>query len=335
VGEEGRVRYDDVFTITAPVAGLLNRVQLEAGHAVSKNDVVATINPVAPALLDARAEREAHAAVASARSALSLAQADANLAAVEQERVAKLFERGFASKASLDRSLTSLSVATALVEQRKADLRRAEAFVARPTSRSRPVVVRAPASGRVLQVLQESETIVLPGAALLEIGDPASIEVVAEYLSQDAALIEEGACAFVDTSLGAPIPARVRTVEPYARTKISALGVEEQRVTVVLDIEEADLAKIRLGHGYRVDVRIVMFRQPNVLRAPTDALIRTQEGSWAIFTINEGRAKRKLVDAGDGDDRFRLIRGGLKPGDKVILFPGDALKDGDRVRVRT
>ena len=334
IGEEGRVRFRDVFTVTAPVTGLLNRVELEAGDGVTKGDVVATINPVAPALLDARAEREGHAAVASARSALSLAQADANLAAAEQERVAKLFEKGFASKASLDRSQAGLSVATALVEQRKADLRRAEAMIARPTSRSKPVAVRSPASGRILQILQESETIVLPGVALLEIGDPASIEIIAEYLSQDAALIAEGACAFVDTSLGEPIAARVSTIEPYAKTKISALGVEEQRVTVVLRLEEPNSARIRLGHGYRVDVRVVMFRQEDALRAPTDSLVRTPEGGWAVFRITGGRARLTPVDAGEGDDRFRLIRDGLEPGDKVVLFPGDALKDGDRVRQR-
>lgn len=332
LAEEGRVRIKDVFTVTAPMAGQLRRIGLEPGDQVSKSDVVATIAPAAPALLDARAEREANAAVSAARSALSLAQADAERAAAEQKRVATLFDRGFAAPAALERSQTSLAIANALVEQRRADLRRAEALIARPASPAKEIAVRSPASGRVLQVLQESETIVLPGAPLLEIGDPAGIEIVAEYLSQDAALMREGACAAIDGVSGAPLSARVKTVEPYARTKISALGVEEQRVNVILSLDEASVARARLGHGYRVDVRVVIFRQEDALRTPTDALVRTPEGAWAVFRIIAGRAKLTPVDAGEGDDRFRLVRKGLAPGDVVILFPGDAIKDGDRVR---
>jgi HlyD family secretion protein len=334
LGEEGRVRIRDVFTVAAPLTGLVNRIELRAGDQVRKGDVVATIDPVAPALLDARAEQEAAAAVAAARSALSAAEADARLAAAEQERTATLFERGFASKAALERSQTQLSAANALVTQRKADLKRAEALVVRPSTRARPVVVRSPSSGRVLQLFQESESVVLAGSPLLEIGDPASIEITADYLSQDAALIEEGACAFVESPGGARFPARVTTVEPYAKTKVSALGVEEQRVTIVLTPEDVNAIGARLGHGYRVDVHIVMFRQEDALRAPTDALVRTPEGRWAVFRIVGDRARLVLVDAGEGDDRFRLVGEGLTPGDKVVLFPPDTLRDGDRVTPR-
>ena len=202
----------------------------------------------------------------------------------------------------------------------------------RPSSDAAKVAVRSPAQGRVLQVLHESEGVVLPGAPLVEIGDPANIEIVAADLTQDAALIEEGACAIVESPGGAPLDARVKTIEPYAKTKISALGVEEQRVMVVLSLDAASSAGIRLGHGYRVDVRILMFRQEDALRAPTDALVRTPEGGWAVFRVIAGRARLTPIDAGEGDDRFRIVREGLAPGDEVILFPGDALKDGDRVR---
>lgn len=330
--EEGRVRIRDVFTLTAPVGGLLQRIELQVGDRVEARDVVATIAPAAPVLLDARTEKEANAAITAARSALALAEADAELARSEQERFLALFERGFASKAALDRSRTALSSANAMVNQRKADLQRAIAVVSRPASISRNVSVRSPSSGRVLQILQESEATVAPGAPLLEIGDPAKIEIVAEYLSQDAVLMREGACAIVQSSSGSPMAARVEVVEPYARTKISALGVEEQRVNVVLSLEEEAAARARLGHGYRVDVRVVLFEQKDALRAPTDALVRNGDGGWAVFRIVDGRARLTPVSIGEGDDRFRVIQEGLSLGDRVVLFPGDALKDGDRVR---
>jgi HlyD family secretion protein len=330
--EEGRVRIRDVFTLTAPVGGLLQRIELQVGDRVEARDVVATIAPAAPVLLDARTEKEANAAITAARSALALAEADAELARSEQERFLALFERGFASKAALDRSRTALSSANAMVNQRKADLQRAIAVVSRPASISRNVSVRSPSSGRVLQILQESEATVAPGAPLLEIGDPAKIEIVAEYLSQDAVLMREGACAIVQSSSGSPMAARVEVVEPYARTKISALGVEEQRVNVVLSLEEEAAARARLGHGYRVDVRVVLFEQKDALRAPTDALVRNGDGGWAVFRIVDGRVRLTPVSIGEGDDRFRVIQEGLSLGDRVVLFPGDALKDGDRVR---
>jgi HlyD family secretion protein len=333
--EEGRVRIRDVFTLTAPLAGLLQRVELRAGDRVAAGDAIVTINAVTPALLDARAEREANAAVAGARSALALAEADAQLARAESERSSALFERGFASKAALERAQTTLSSANAMVNQRNADLQRALAAVSTPASHARKVKVRSPSSGQVLQILQESETIVAPGSPLLEIGDPTKIEIVAEYLSQDAALMREGACAVVQSAGGAPMTARVGTIEPYARTKISALGVEEQRVNVVLSLEETVAARTRLGHGYRVDVRVVLFEQKDALRTPTDALIRNGDNGWAVFRIISGRARLAPVTVGEGDGRFRVVEGGLGEGDQVILFPGDALKDGDRVRPAT
>jgi HlyD family secretion protein len=287
---------------------------------------------MAPALLDARTEREANAMIAAARSALALAQTDAELAKAEHQRTAALFERGFSAKAALDRSQTKLDAAMAMVDQRKADLQRALAMIASPISRSKNVTVRSPASGKILQILQESETIVLPGTPLLEVGDPVAIEVVAEYLSQDAAAMHEGACAIVEYSDGNSVAARVATIEPFAKTKISALGVEEQRVNVVLNLEKSGATAARLGHGYRVDVRIVMFEQNDALRVPTDALVRNGDKGWAVFRLVDGRARLTPVEVGQGDDRFRVIHKGLEQGDQVVLFPGDALRDGDRVR---
>jgi HlyD family secretion protein len=332
LGEEGRVRIRDVYTLSTPVGGLLQRLGLHAGDRVRTGDVVATVIPASPTLLDARSEKEANAAVAGARSALRAAEADAQLAQTENDRTSQLFSRGFAAKAALDRTQSVLAAANAAVSQRKADLERALAMISRPAPRSKKIEIRSPSSGRILQVLQENETTVSPGAAILEVGDPAKIEIVAEYISQDAAQMREGACAVVDTGGGALLKARVKTVEPFARTKVSALGVEEQRVNVILSLDDGAVTAARLGHGYRVDVRVILFEQKDVLRVPTDALVRKGSGGWAVYRIADGRAKLTPVGVGEGDDRFREVREGLQEGDQVVLFPGSRVSDGDSVR---
>ncbi len=336
ISEEGRVRVHDVYTVASPVGGMLKRIQLEAGDAVSKGDTVASIAPADPSLLDARIAEEAAATVTAARAALALSEADLDLAKRDEARTAQLFERGFAAQAVLDRARAGLKVATAAVGQRRAELNRALASQGgKPSARARTwTTVRSPASGKVLRVLQQSETVVGPGAPLLEIGDPAQIEVVAEFLSQDAALMQKGASAVVENWGGNQQKAAIlRTVEPYARTKVSALGVEEQRVNVILDLVDktADAAP-QLGHGFRIDVRVVVFEQNDVVRVPTDALVRLGENGWAVFKVADGRARLTNVTVGDGDDRFRVMEAGLALGDKVILFPGDTLRDGDAVQ---
>jgi len=337
VTEEGRVRVHDVYTVASPVGGVLNRIQLEAGDAVAKGDVVALISPADPALLDARVAEEAAAGVAAARAALALAGADLELARSDEARTRELFQRGFAAQAALDRAHAGFKVATSTVAQRKAELNHALASQGKPGARARTLTtVRSPTSGRVLRVLQESETVVPAGAPLLDIGDPARIDVVAEFLSQDAAIMREGAKAFVENWGGKDsIAAVVHTIEPYARTKISALGVEEQRANVIVElVDQPSGAAARLGHGFRVDVRVVVFSEKDALRAPTDALIRQSDGGWAAFRVVDGRARLTRVAIGDGDDRFRAVAEGLKPGDQLVLFPGDALREGDPVRTR-
>lgn len=335
ISEEGRVRVHDVYAVASPVGGLLKRIQLEAGDAISKGDVLASIAPADPSLLDARITEEAAATVTAARAALTLSEADLELAKRDEARTAQLFERGFAAQAALDRARAGLKVANAAVGQRKAELNRALASQGKPGARARTLTaVRSPASGKVLRVLQESETVVAPGVPLVEIGDPAQIEVVAEFLSRDAAIMREGAPAFVENwGGGKPIAATVHTIEPYARTKVSALGVEEQRANVIVHMVDAPPnATPQLGHGFRVDVRVVVFAQKDVVRIPTDALVRRGDNGWAVFKVVDGRTRLTEVTIGDGDDRFRTMETGLAAGDKVILFPGDALRDGDAVQ---
>lgn len=336
IAEEGRVRVHDVYTVASPVGGLLKRIQLEAGDAVTKGDVVASIAPADPSLLDARVTEEAVANVAAARAALTLAEADLDQARSDEARTRQLFERGFAAKAALDRAQVGVRAASSVVAQRKAELGRALAAQGKPSARAQTLTtVRSPASGRVLRVLLESETVVSAGTPLLEIGDPEQIEVVAEFLSQNAAMMREGDAAFVEMSNGGvPIAATIHTVEPYARTKVSALGVEEQRVNVILHlVQDSPGDRPRLGHDFRVDVRVVAFAQDDVLRVPTDALVRQADGGWGVFRVVTGRARLTKITVGDGDDRFRVATAGVTAGDRVVLFPGDTLRDGDAVQV--
>ena len=194
-------------------------------------------------------------------------------------------------------------------------------------------IVRSPAGGRLLQRLHESEQVILAGTPLLQIGRLEDIEFVAEYLSQDAIRIKAGMPALVEAWGGnEPIPATVRTTEPYAETKFSALGVEEQRVLVIAR-PDAGAALPALGHGYRIDLRVIIKRSPDALRVPVDALVRTAEG-WAVFAVEDGRAALRPVQVSEGDEQHWELLSGVTEGSTVILFPGESLKAGDPVKTR-
>ena len=334
VVDEGRTRIHDVFVIAAPVGGELQRLELEPGDTVERGQIVATILPADPTLLDARVAAEANAAVTAAQAGLTAAEADLQLAQSEQQRVATLRARDFASQAALDTANAALRAARASVSARRADVARARAAASSPASRARTATpVRSPAAGRVLRVLQESETIAPAGSPLLEVGDPQQLEIVAEFLSQDAVMMQAGAAAQIENwGDDTPIPARVFRIEPYARTKISALGVEEQRVNVILHLAQPDQAP-PLGHGFRVDARVIVSEQADALRVPTGALVRDGRG-WAVFVIDRGRARLTPITIAQGGEDFREVTDGLEEGQRVVLFPGDDLEDGARVRAR-
>lgn len=337
ITEEGRTRVHDLYTVAAPVAGLLKRVKLEPGDPVAKGAVVASIAPAEPGLLDTRLAAEAAASVTAAQATLAAAEADLELARQDEARTKALFDRGFAAQAALDRARASLRSATALAGQRKAELGRALAAQGKMSPRTEgPTLVRSPVNGKVLRVLQESESVITSGVPILEIGNPADIEVVADFLSQDAALIREGADVIIDNWGGAvPLSGKVHAIEPYARTKVSALGVEEQRVTVIVHLTGGNSAiRPQLGHGFRVDMKVIVFRQQDAVRAPTDALIRQVDNSWAVFRVVDGLARLTRIEIGEGDDHFRTVTAGLNTGDSVVVFPGDALRDGDAVKIR-
>lgn len=350
VEEEGKARIREVFSVSAPITGHLLRVGLHAGDLVVKDQtVVASIRPMAPGLLDARVRRVAEAAVASSRAAVDLAaaevkQAEAQLAFLSSElsRAERLSRQGTISASALDKAQldaatgsAALDSAKAMLTMRQRDLQRAEAALIESGGSEGQCCteIRAPASGSILRVLTESEQVVQAGTPLMEIGDPADIEIVTDVLSRDAVEMAPGARAMIDNWGGPPLSARVRRVEPSAVTKISALGIEEQRVAVILDLD-GDLGRQRLGDGFRVVARITVWEGTGVIAIPVAALFR-KAGSWAAYRAVNGKAELRLLELGRRNTDLAEVASGLDAGDRVILHPPDQLAEGALIAART
>jgi HlyD family secretion protein len=351
VDEEGVTRVRDRYIVSAPASGRVLRIELEPGDRVKRGQVVARLRAELAPLLDARTRAEAEAAVESARAALGRARAEEqrvkatlDLARRDLTRVRTLAESGAVAKqelevheADVDVAQETANAAAFAARAATSELQRAEARLA-PSSLGAPgrvVSVTAPVEGVVLKRVRESETVVPAGDPLVEIGDYSDLEVVADLLSTDAVRVKTGARAIVDQWGGdKPLDARVRRVEPAGFMKISALGVEEQRVNVVLDfVEPSPAARASLGDGYRVEVRVVIWESENVVKVPTSALFRQGE-QWAVYVFDRGRARRTLVELGHQTAQYAEVISGLAEGARVILHPGDTLVDGARVRVR-
>ena len=292
IGDEGKTRVVDVFTISAPITGRLRRIEAEPGDVVVANEtIVAEIEPTESDLLDPRSEAEAKAQLNAAVSAESLAraelekaEAELQFARSELERARGLVQKGATSARELEAaerafktSRAAKSVAQATMQVRKYELERARALLMSPTElQSRRgvcecVSITSPVDGRVLRLLRESEGYVPVGEGLIEIGNPEQLEIIVDLLSIDAVKVRPGQSAMIDNWGGnSLLHARVRRVEPFGFTKLSALGIEEQRVNVVLDIISPREQWGHLGHGYQVDVRIVLWEDPDVLKVPID-----------------------------------------------------------------
>lgn len=345
VTEDGEARIREVFTLSAPLAGKLQRIALHAGDSVTEGQTVARIGPAAPALLDARSRAVAEAAVAAAGAAVDLAtaqvtQAEAALdyARTEADRSRALFDRAALSKRLLDNANLALLTAGATLQSARAnlavrqqELQSARAVLGTATPATEDCCnIPTPVAGRILRVLTENEQVVQPGTPILEIGDPANLEVVVNLLSRDAVRVIEGAPATIRAWGGADIPARVDRIEPAAVTKVSALGIEEQRVEVILSLTGDPAAWRGLGHGFRVVAGITVWQGEGVLSVPVAALFR--DGSdWAVYTLRDGRARMQRVALGERNDTFAQVQDGLAAGDSVILHPGDAIAEGVRV----
>jgi HlyD family secretion protein len=355
VDEDGRTRIKEKYIVSAPLAGQLQRIQLRAGDAVHAGEtVIARIDPSDPTLLDARAVVEAEARVRRAQAAvrrsdadLERARADMDYMEEEMARVQRAADRGAATQREVDLAVTGWRRANetynaARFEQEIAtfELDLAEAALLR----SRPqddrevhdfqLSISAPIDGRVLQVFQESMAVVQAGTPLVELGDPTDLEIVVDVLSTDAVRIPPGAKAYIEYWGGDQrLHARVRLVEPQAFTKVSALGVEEQRVNVILDFENPPEDRATLGDGYRIEARIVIWEHDDVLRVPTSALFR-HAGEWAVFVIEDDRAILRRVELGRQTGLFAQAIAGLSEGEIVIIHPGDRVEHQVRITRR-
>jgi HlyD family secretion protein len=331
--DEARTRMHDVYVVSAPVAGRVLRVDVEAGDDVVAGTTLARMAQAAAGFLDTRSDLQARAAVAAAQAHLDASRADLVLAEREHRRTLQLAEAKLVAEAATDQSRARFEAAQAARAAAEAELQRARSAVLAPERVARGLVqVRSPATGRVLRVPQESEAVITAGTPLVEVGDPTFIEVVAEFLSQDAVRMTPGAPARIENWGGPPLAASVYRVEPVARTKVSALGVEEQRTNVILHFADRQAAS-QLGHDFRVDARVVIETAPDALRAPLGALFRQGEG-WAVYRVVDGRARLTPVETGIADGTWRVITGGLAEGDSVVNFPAGTLVDGARVVAR-
>ncbi len=341
VNEEGKTRIRQRFVISAPVTGQLRRIPLKAGAEVQAGQtVLAVIDPLAPALLDARSRTLAEARRDSASSSLEKARAGHSFASGELRR----FERLYADRTVSIQELEAAQWREASAARDKAAaesaLRQAEAELAEfagngdtPANPGRgPTEVKAPSSGRVLRVIEENARVVAAGTPLVEIGDPSDLEVVIEVLSRDGAALPPGARIELDQwGESTPLAARVRLVEPAAFTKVSALGVEEQRVRVIADLLSPPDQRRGLGDNFRVEARIITWETNQTLSVPSGALFRRGK-EWAAFVVADGHARLRPVKAGRSGGVSTQVLEGLKEGESVILYPGDRIRDGLRVR---
>jgi len=349
VDEEGVTKVREVYMVSAPLAGRLERSPLKVGDKVIQNKtVVAIIEPAEVPFLDERSRNAAQAAVKAAQSTSELAkarvlQARAELEFAEQDlkRAVRLGARGTISERALDQARLTQKIKDATHKSSKAELQvrleeleSARANLIEPGNHNHAntpsccVNITAPVTGRVLQMVKQSRQIVRPGETILELGDPLDLEIVVDLLSTDAIKVKKGMSANIEGWGGDKIlNARVRRVEPTGFKKISALGIEEQRVNVRLDLLDPYTQWRSLGHDFRVFVRVKIWEGSDILQVPLSALFRVQD-KWAVFVFENGLATQKIIEINHRNTRFAEIIKGLSKGDKVVLHPNNEISDG-------
>lgn len=355
IEDEGETRVKEKYLVSAPLPGRVLRFDGKVGDQVRANGTpLASIRPSDPAFLDVRTRSELEAAVKAAEAARTQTSAEVerlqaafDFAEAEYERARPLAEQGTISQSRLDRALMEVRTQAAALQTAKAnlnvsdfELERARAALLDPGSPGSAAhgaccfVVMAPVNGRILRILQQSEAVVSAGAPLVEIGDPSELEIVADLLSTDAVLASPGDPVIIDDWGGEGVlRGVVKRVEPFGFTKISTLGIEEQRVNVVVDFMDDHDKWQRLGHGYRVDVNIVIWRSEDVLQVPLSAVFRDGEG-WAVFSVTDGRVQTTPVEIGHMNSHTAEILSGLDMGQQLVLHPSDRIVDGIRVVAR-
>lgn len=350
IEEDGRTRLRDRYSVSAPVAARLTRIVLREGDRVRAGDTVAVLLPVMSSMIDDRTAREAAARHAAASAGVQRAGARVDRARIaveeaqlELHRMEKLAREGFLSASRLDSARLGLSAV-----QREQEAARAEREVALqeraqaaavlqppgPVQAGQPLAVRSPVDGVVLKVAQPSEATLPAGAALLDIGDPARMEVVAELLTTDAVQAQPGRRAVIERWGGPPVQGRVRRVEPAAFTKVSALGIEEQRVKVLIDLESPPAGWQVVGDGFRVTVRIITQSVDQAVLAPVGALFPFADGGMAVYRIDGKRARLQPVEVAGRNGSDAWIQSGLQPGQSVVVYPPPTVNEGRRVQVR-
>lgn len=348
--EEGETRVRERYVISAPVSGQVLRIEIEPGDSVVAGETaLVSFQPAPPSLLDARTQAEtrarveaAEADVGSARAQRERARAELEYAESELRRISRLAESGIVSDEALDSvrlagntGKEALNAAEFAVATSEHNLKQARAALSQNFgSRGAPITIRSPVGGVVLRRLRESAAVVPAGEPLIEVADPAQLEIVSDFLSEDAVRIKSGADVLIERWGGdQPLRGRVRRVEPSGFTKVSALGVEEQRVNVIIDFEDAREAWAALGDGFRVETRVVVWEGTDVLQVPTSGLFRHDSG-WAVFVATGDRARLTPVEIGWRNGTAAQVLSGLEGGQRIILHPSDSVHDDVAVAER-
>jgi HlyD family secretion protein len=353
VEEEARTRVRDRFVVSAPVPGFLKRIDFEVADTVKKNQDIAVLEPLRSTVLDPRSRAEAGARIAAARAALETAKERARAAAADSEyarqhlaRTRNLFEGGYVSRDDYDQAEAAAKKADAVKDSSEAGVSAARAELDRAQSVLRysgavqkdgaggTVVLRSPAAGSILKLHRKSEGAVNAGDPIMDIGNPRSLEVKAEVLSAQAVKVRKGMRVLFERWGGPSVlEGRVRVVEPAGFTKVSSLGVEEQRVLVIVDFTSPPDVWQGLGDGFRLDASFIIWEGKDVPQVPESALFRKGDG-WAVFAIEDNRAKLREVKVGRRSGIAAEIIAGIPEGSTVITHPDDAVRDGAKVRKR-
>jgi HlyD family secretion protein len=353
IEEEGRTRLKDRFVITAPTSGYLERVKVKVGDPVSKGETVFVLEPLRSPVLDPRSRAEAKAAIASAEAALNAAMeresasaADADYMGKRLERLKNLYTKGSIAKDQYDQIEAETKKARAIQRSAKAavnvsrsELERAKTLLQnfasdKKTTSQNKVYVSTPTSGNVFRIYRESEGAVNIGEPLMEIGNSKNLEIRVEVLSSDAVKIKNGTAVFFKRWGGeGTLEGVVRVVEPSGFTKISSLGVEEQRVLIIADITSPPEMWRALGDGYRLEAHFVVWEAKDVLQVPASSLFRLGQG-WAVFVEEKGKARQRIVEIGQRNGLTAEIISGLNEKEKVIAHPDDSVSNGIRIRAR-
>ena len=350
VDDEGETRLKRRFVVSAPVSGRVLRIESRPGDSVTAGQTLAVIEPAAPAPLDVRTRTAAEARAQAAASAAERAQADVQRVTVEltqadadAARARTLLDTGSGTREAVEQADARVrglreAIKSAQAAVRAAEFEQAEAKAAlisgTDAASGRAVTVRAPIAGLVLRRIQESEAVVPVGAPLLEIGNLDDLEIVTDLLSTDAVRVKSGAAVLIERWGGeGTLMGKVQRIEPAGFMKISALGVEEQRVNVVIDFVDPRERRPSLGDAFRVEVRIVVWEKPDVLLAPTSSLFRTG-GDWSAFVAQGNVVVRRTVKIGERNEQSAEVLEGLNAGDKVVAYPGETLKEGTRIQPR-